>query len=185
MTEKFPDSSAAGPEWRCVRTKTKSEHIAAAHLRQLAGVEVFCPRIRFQRVTRRGKVWFTEALFPGYVMARFELDRQLRAVASANAVTALVRFGEVYPAIDDRVVESLKRELDAEEIVTVGDLLRTGDDVEVVEGPMLGMQAVVTQLLPAKERIKILLDFLGREREIEVPRDVVMGRTNPRTTPTG
>ena len=52
--------------WFCLRAQPKHEHIAAQHLKKLPGVEVFCPRVRFQRATRRGKVWFTEAMFPNY-----------------------------------------------------------------------------------------------------------------------
>ena len=33
--------------WFCLRTQPKREHIAAACLRQIPEVEVFCPRVRF------------------------------------------------------------------------------------------------------------------------------------------
>ncbi len=62
------------PAWYCVRSQNKHEHIAAAHLRMLDGVTVFCPRIRFKRTTRRGVVWVTEGMFPGYLFARFRLS---------------------------------------------------------------------------------------------------------------
>jgi len=51
--------------WFCLRAQPKSEHIAAAHLKRMEGVKVFLPRVRFQRATRQGRVWVTEALFPG------------------------------------------------------------------------------------------------------------------------
>ena len=53
------------PEWFCVRCQTKREHIAAGHLRELLGVEVFCPRLRYRKATRRGKIWWMEPMFPG------------------------------------------------------------------------------------------------------------------------
>ncbi|HXO97259.1 MAG TPA: transcription termination/antitermination NusG family protein, partial [Chthoniobacterales bacterium] len=62
--------SGAESAWYCLRAQPKREHIAAAHLRILQGVTVFCPRIRFQRATQRGLVWVTEAMFPGYLFAR-------------------------------------------------------------------------------------------------------------------
>ena len=50
--------------WYVVRTRQKSEHIAAAHLQKYANLDqVFCPRIKFEKATLRGKVWFIEALF--------------------------------------------------------------------------------------------------------------------------
>jgi hypothetical protein len=33
---------------------------------------------------------------------------------------------------------------------------------------------VITQLLPAKERIRVLLEFLGRSLEMEVPAEKVL-----------
>jgi len=38
----------------------------------------------------------------------------------------------------------------------------------VIEGPFLGVRALVTRVLPARERVAILLNMLGQEREIEV-----------------
>ena len=54
----------AAPAWFCLRTQPKHEHIAAAHFRGDPDLEVYLPRIRFKRATRRGPVWFTEALVP-------------------------------------------------------------------------------------------------------------------------
>ena len=45
------------PAWFCLRTQPKHEHIAAAHLKDDPGIEIYLPRIRFKRATRRGPVW--------------------------------------------------------------------------------------------------------------------------------
>ena len=68
------------PEWFCVRTQTKREHIAAGHLREVEGVEVFGPRLRYRKATRRGKIGWVEPLCPGYLLARFKLRELERAV---------------------------------------------------------------------------------------------------------
>src|SRR5712671_2857742 len=80
-------------KWYCLRSQPKHEHIAAAHLRQFEGIEVFCPRVRIQRSTRRGLVWFTEALFPNYLFARFEMPAWCARVRSCPGVSGLVHFG--------------------------------------------------------------------------------------------
>jgi transcriptional antiterminator RfaH len=46
--------------------------------------------------------------------------------------------------------------------------LSQGDQVRIVNGSLTGLEAVVTQVLPAKERVKVLMDFLGRKIEAEV-----------------
>ncbi|MCH1497844.1 MAG: hypothetical protein L7U83_02140, partial [Akkermansiaceae bacterium] len=66
--------------WYVLRTQLKREKLAAANLRRLDGVEVFLPRLKYQKTTRRGRVWWTEPLFPGYLLARFSLVEMGRAV---------------------------------------------------------------------------------------------------------
>ena len=46
--------------------------------------------------------------------------------------------------------------------------------VKVVEGAFSGLEAVVTQVVPARERVKILMDFLGRKVEAELEHDSVL-----------
>ena len=65
--------------WYVLRTQTKRESLAAASLREMGGIEVLSPRLRYRKVTRRGKVWWVEAMFPGYILARFSLEEQERA----------------------------------------------------------------------------------------------------------
>jgi len=153
--------------WRCVRTQTKREHIAAGQLERLAGIEVFCPRIRFQRNTKRGKVWFEEALFPGYLFVRFDMATMFRAVSSAYGVRGLVRFAGECAQVPDFVVSTLRSAADGV-VVIKEPALKTGDKAVISEGAMRGLRAVVTQVLPGGERVKILMELMGTAVEAEV-----------------
>ena len=154
--------------WLCVRTQPKREHIAAGQLGRLAGVEVFCPRIRFQRNTKRGKVWFEEALFPGYLFARFDVLTMLRTVSGTYGVQGLVRFAGECAQVPDFVVDSLRSE--ASGIIVIREpALKPGDTAMMAEGAMRGLRAVVTQVLPGGERVKILMELMGTTVEAEVP----------------
>src|ERR1700757_3743526 len=95
------------PAWHCLRSQPKHEHIAAAHLRMLKEVTVFCPRIRFKRATRQGLAWVTEAMFPGYLFARFELAEMHRQVRYAHGVSGIVRFADRYPIIQEEALTQL------------------------------------------------------------------------------
>ncbi len=167
--------------WYCVHTKPKSEHIAAANIARLDGVEVFCPRIRFQKNTTRGKVWFTEALFPGYVFARFDIGVNLRAVNGTHAVLRVVRFGaDSYPSVPDDLIEEWQRSVDDQKLITIQEQFKPGDEVEIVEGPMRGIRTIITQVFPAQERVRILLELLGEVREVQVSLDAVSKKENIR-----
>jgi transcriptional antiterminator RfaH len=163
-------------QWFCMRTQLKREHVAAAHLDLLEGVERFCPQVRFQRLTRRGKVWFTEAMFPSYIFARFDWEHQLRLVQSASGIAGAVRFGDQYLAIEDEVVADLRTQLDETDLKVFTETLEQGDEVTISEGPFMGIEAVVKILLPGRERVKLLLEFLGQPSETEVSvKDVYKG----------
>jgi transcriptional antiterminator RfaH len=154
--------------WYCLRSQPKHEHIAAAHLRLLKGVMVFCPRIRFKRETRQGVVWVTEAMFPGYLFAWFELMEMHRQIRYAHGVSGIVRFADRYPTIDEQALAELRDHTDDAGVKEVNYAFSQGDDVRIVGGAFFGLDAVVTQVLPAKERVRVLMDFLGRKIQAEV-----------------
>jgi transcriptional antiterminator RfaH len=154
--------------WRCVRTQPKREHIAVGQLNRLADIEVFCPRIRFQRNTKRGKVWFDEALFPGYLFARFEFDKNFRAVSGAVGVRGLVRFAGECAQVPDFVVEMLRNEFNGTVVIPEPEL-KAGDLAVMVDGALRGLRAIVTKVLPGGDRVKILMELMGTAVEAEVP----------------
>jgi transcriptional antiterminator RfaH len=161
------------PQWFCVRCQTKREHIATEHLRAIENVEVFCPRIRYRKATRRGKIWWLESLFPGYVLAKFTLSEMERAVTFCQGVRGLVRFGSEIPAVPEAIVENLIREIRAkagaeDEVFTISPTLEIGDEVTVASGPLQGMQGTIVAIPNATERVKILLEFLGQSQAIDV-----------------
>lgn len=168
----MPDSRPAPePGWFCVRSRPKSEHIAARNLRQFAHLdEVFCPRIRYEKPTRRGKVWFVEGLFPGYFFARFDLALDLRAVCAAPGVTGVLHFADQYPELEDGFIAGLRGEFPEEDsaIRVIHPQIVPGDEIVVTEGAMKGLQTVVTRLVGGGDRVAVLLEWLGQEREAEV-----------------
>jgi transcriptional antiterminator RfaH len=165
---------SAQPAWYCLRTQPKHEHIAAAQLRIQEKIQVFCPRIRFKRATRQGLVWVTEAMFPGYLFARFNLAELHRQVRYARGVVGIVQFGGWYPTVEDQVLNRLRDHTGDEEVKELNYQLAQGDQVKIVGGVFIGLEAVVRQVLPAKERVKVLMDFLGTKVEAEVEHSSVL-----------
>lgn len=156
------------PAWFCVRSQLKREHIAARHLRQLPEVAVLLPRIRFRRATRQGTVWVTEALFPGYLFARFEWQANLRVVHHAPGVAGVVHFADRWPTIPDEVIESLRTAVGEEGVREVPSEFSPGETVRIAGGAFHGLEAVVQRALPSRQRVMVLLEFLGRQTAVEV-----------------
>jgi transcriptional antiterminator RfaH len=144
-------------------------------------VEVFLPRIRFRRKTRQGVVWVTEALFPNYVFARFDWKASLRRVHHAPGVSGVIHFGDRWPTIPDAVVDDLRQIFGDEELHVLPSEPGVGEPVQIVGGVFHGLRAVVTQLLPARNRINVLLEFVGRQTTVELPLNQVVREGNERS----
>lgn len=152
----------------------------AAKLRKELQVSCFSPRLRFQKATQRGTIWFVEALFPGYVFAEFVYATLHRRVRSLDGIQTIVQFGDNVAILDPAVVAMLRERTGDEEVVTINRQIEVGAAVLITEGPFRGLEAVVTQLLPAKERVRVLLEWLNRMVEIEAPLPKVLPKMRPR-----
>jgi len=160
--------------WFCLRTQPKHEGVAAAVLRRQFNIPCFAPRLRFRKATRRGAVWFIEAMFPGYVFSEFVYKQQHRIVEHASGINGIVRFGDNLALVDSGTISTLQAKAGEEEIVTIDPELKVGQPVTIAQPPFAGLEAVVTRVLPAKERVKVLLEFLGRPVETEVETQKVL-----------
>jgi transcriptional antiterminator RfaH len=157
-------------EWYCVRTQPKHEHIAAAGLTRNLGLEVFNPRLRLERPTRRGVVRVIEPLFPCYLFVHCSLDDRFDEIRYVNGVSSLVHFGQKISVVPDAVIQELKQCFEADEPMPVEDHLYPGAEITVAEGAFRGFSGIVVRLLPARQRVQILLDFLGRTTLAEIDR---------------
>jgi len=166
----FPE----GLHWYCIRAQPKRENITAVHLRQDLGFEVFSPRIRFKRSRVTGVAWVDEAMFPGYVFVRFDYVPYYRHVQAVRGVSRIVSFGGIPSVVPVAAIDELRAYVADSETVVIDAQLKAGEEVDVVSGPFRGLRAVVTRVLPAKERVSILLELLGTEREVEVGNDAVL-----------
>ena len=122
------------PAWYCARTKPKHEHIAAANLRKNLNLEVFHPRLRMERATRRGVMRVSEPLFPCYIFFRCFIEEKLGEIQHTSGISTVVHFARRIPKIADAVIEELKECFEGEETLTVEDRLSPGDEVVVVDG---------------------------------------------------
>jgi len=169
------------PLWFCLRTQPKHEHLAAAALRRQLEVTCFSPRLRYRKATRRGAVWFVEAMFPGYVFAEFVYSKQRRQVEHSPGIACIVRFGDYVATLGPDTIAALQEKAGEDEIVTIDPAIEVGQSVRIAEGPLEGWEALVTRVLPARERIRVLLEFLGRPVETEISTPKVLPLASPRT----
>jgi transcriptional antiterminator RfaH len=178
----MPDLTRSEPGWYCFKALPKKEHIAADLLRREAALETLCPRIAYMKKTRRGKVRFVEPLFPGYVFVKADLREAYRRIRATAGIRDVVAFGERLPRIPEGFIEELRARLDNENLRALPEpVVRPGQEVTILEGPFKQWNAIVSGELDARQRVALLLDFLGRQMEIRIPvSDVLVDTENPK-----
>lgn len=124
-------------------------------------------------------IWTTEALFPGYLFARFDYFERRRQINALPGVTSVVRFGEQMAPVADAVIAELRALVRDNETVEVTADPQPGSEVVIIGGSLRGLKVLVTRVLPARQRIAVLLELLGSHREVEIERDRVLP-VNPR-----
>jgi transcription antitermination factor NusG len=153
------------PAWFAVWTRARHEPTRREPIGG-KGLEVFLPTVtRWSRwKDRRKKVdW---PLFPGYCFARFDPDDRL-SVLKCTGVVSIVSFnGDIAP-IPDVEINSLKQLVASELQYDPCPLIREGDMVEVVHGPLKG---VVGRLVRkgAHARLVLAVDLIGQAVSVEV-----------------
>ncbi len=166
--------------WFCIRVQPKRESLAAAHLPTLPGVEVFFPRVRYVRRTRRGPMQSTVPLFPGYIFAKFSrLDA--KQVGYTQGVAKIVRRGSELAEVPAAVMAELFA-LASDGVVRVGEPeFQIGQKIRIIAGVFLNTEAKIVKLAPAKKRVEVLLQFLGQERVVDVSfQEIDLPDSNPR-----
>jgi transcriptional antiterminator RfaH len=153
--------------WFCLRAQPKREHIAAACLRHSSGVKVFSPRVRFRKHTNRGPVWFVESMFPGYLFAQFDYPTFHRRVRQGPGITGFVQFGDRLGLLADELISELKARMGQDELVEINQGFEPGQNVQIAQGPFQGLEALVTRLIAARDRVEILIEWMGRSLHAE------------------
>ena len=84
-------------------------------------------------------------------------------------VAGVVHFGLFWPIVPDETVEGIRAVVGDEEVRLVEPALKVGDEVEVATGSFTGFHGIVTRVMPARDRVAVLLEFLGRQTLVELP----------------
>jgi len=167
--------------WFCLRTQPRREMFAHTYLKKLEKVESFFPRIRFKGTGRRRGRWITESLFPGYLFCKFDLRHQARAVCYSPGVSGIIHFGSHCPTIPPEVIRQLQATFGQDEITMVEQTLKIGDRVLIESGPMQGLEGIVCRVLPGRNRVALLLEFLGQQTQIEIDLDQTQAQRDRRS----
>jgi transcriptional antiterminator RfaH len=158
--------------WYAVNAKSRQESVAELNLRRL-GLETFYPQLKQTKLIRRRRQTSITSLFPGYLFAKFAIEKHCRAVSYARGVRKVVTFGQAPAIVDDEIIESIKRSLEDGYVTLLHPRFRPGQSVRIKEGPFQGIDAVFEREMSDQERVVLLLQTLSYQARVIVDADQV------------
>ena len=153
--------------WYCARTKPRAEYWARTNLWE-RGLEVYLPQYLKLRRHARQENWQPTPLFPSYLFVRSDLSIfGSRGILFSPGVHSMVSFGSKPTVVPKGVISELqsyendKGMIDIDFGLGPSSRFKEGDKVRIKTGPFLG-QVGILQCVEDKQRVMILLSFLGR-----------------------
>ena len=154
--------------WIVARTEPQREQTARRFL-ELGGFSVYIPVVR-ERDSRR--IVRLRPLFPSYAFVAFQNGRWWDARWCVG-VAALIMSGGGPAQLGDHVINEIKgRERNGAVELPRRETFRAGDRVRIMAGVFNGHLGLFQGQLP-RERIAILLSWLGTQRRVELPKSDV------------
>lgn len=174
------ETVCAAPRWHAIYTKPQEEGRAEANL-AAGGIEALYPRVRQERRNPyTGKaVHLPRPLFPRYIFARFDAATELHRVCYTRGVKSLVSFGGGPLPVEDEVIALLRSRVGEDGFVPLDDGLRSGDEVEISDGPLRGMRGVFDRSLSGERRVMVLLTAIRCGASVTVERASVQRAARP------
>jgi len=164
----------SNPRWYVVQTHVNGEAKAASNLvRQ--GFGVYFPRYLKRRSHARKIDTVARPLFPRYLFVAIDLATQRwRSIQSTIGVSHLVSWRGSPASVNDDVIGALKQREDEGGFIKLDRRVcfSPGDTVRVLEGAFTDSLALV-EGINDRERVAILLDFLGRKVRVLVGADLI------------
>src|ERR1700687_2011934 len=145
--------------WYLIRTKSGLER------RVRAKVDSHLPELLLTFLKTKVRRWgmlvaSVVPFFSCYVLALFDIEQRYRLVRYTVGVREVACVGGEFLAVNDSVIENLKRRCVQGPIELPDTPIRNGESVQVLRGPFRGLGAVFEGYLAGSERVRILFSSL-------------------------
>jgi len=151
--------------WHALYTKPHKERQVEGLLKE-RGIETYLPTVlrKVRRRDRPDRVIY----FPCYMFARIDFDEvPLSSVAWLPGMRRIVSFGPRPAIVPDELVAVVRQRLG--DVLEVGaGKFKKGDRVRIESGPLRDLIAIFDQPMSSADRVRILLDVMGRMTAVEL-----------------
>ena len=155
--------------WYAVHTKPRQEDRVSWQLATQHGLRVFLPKLAVAKRRRNRRVSVIETLFPSYLFVHMPLEPgPWHAVKWTPGVKTLVGTGDVPVPVPDGAIDLLVERCADGNIVAWKSVFEAGAQVRIRYGPFAGLVGIFERSTTQAERVRVLLDLLGRQVPVEV-----------------
>jgi transcriptional antiterminator RfaH len=165
--------------WCVAKTKPGREKSVEYYITERFDLEVFLPVIR--RPSPSVKKAGMEPLFPTYLFCL--VDGRSDVWPDIRWTPGLCYFlgaGQELVPVTDGLVTQLKQKVAWWNDGGFQPHFDRGERVIVTGGPLSGLEGIFTRYLPARQRCQVLLEVLGRQSTVELPVEILRGRSGYR-----
>jgi transcriptional antiterminator RfaH len=155
--------------WFVIHTKPKNEHRVKRHLEGME-IETLFPLCENSRYSHGRISRVLDPLFPNYLFAKLDLERHYYKVKWTRGVNRILGVGNGPIPVSEKVIEMLKDRMSDDDTVKLLEDLREGDLVQITSGPFKDFVGVFQKGLSSGERVRILLNLIGNDVPIQLPR---------------
>ena len=155
------------PHWFALWTRSRHEKSVRDQLVSKAGVEVFLPTIGKWSRWKDRKKKIEWPLFPGYVFARFVADERV-GILKVDGVVQIISNNGILSPIPAEEIDSIRTLVDSELAYDPVPLIKEGEMVKVVHGPLKGVIGRLMTKKGAHARLVLSVDLIGQAVSVEV-----------------
>ena len=158
--------SVSDPAWYAIWTRSRHEQVVREQLEQ-KGFEAFLPTLPKWSRWKDRKKKIDWPLFPGYCFARFDPSDTLPILKCPGVVNIVSVEGRP-AAIPTVELDSIRLLVGSELQYDPCPLVREGQMVEVVHGPLKGVVGRLMRKDAQRARLVLSVDLIGQAVSVEV-----------------
>lgn len=148
-------------QWYVIHTKPRQEQRALENLKR-QGFHAWLPTIEVEKL-RRGKLSrVIEPMFSRYLFIQLDKTQtNWSPIRSTLGVSKLVSFGNVPAVVPDSLIDALQQADGARREY----LLKEGDAVQFVSGPLQGLEGILQQR-DGELRAMVLIELISQPQRV-------------------
>jgi transcription antitermination factor NusG len=161
-------NGAVEEKWYAIYTKPRAEKLVHQRLTE-ANIETFLPLQKTIRIWSDRKKLVEKPLLSSYVFVRTNF-KSFPAVYKTNGVVKFISFEGQPVAIPQKQIDNLRLIINSDaEVEVTSDRIEQGDNVEVVNGSLIGLTGELIRI-GSHNRVIVRIDKLDQNLILKIPR---------------